>query len=155
LSWCTFFEFENSGGTDLWTEHLQIDKCGDGRYGLRIYNPPTDPDDEEWWIDWEAGEPSPASGLLDLLIKAMSARELRKEVAIEAALALRMELPPTDALLVEQSLTALIAEQPALLDWLTQARNGAAKELKKLVRRHQGPNPNGPPSRARSERRPG
>lgn len=155
MAWDTFFEFENSGGTDLWTEHLQIDECGDGRYGLRIYNPPTDPDDEEWWIEWKADEPSRATGLLGLLIEAMSARELRKEVAIEAALALRLKLPPTDALEVEQSLTALIAEQPALIDWFTQARKGAVKELQKLVRRHQGPNLNAPRNRARPERRPG
>jgi hypothetical protein len=48
----------------MWTDHLQIQRGDDGRYALQIYNPPTVPDREQFWIEWRANEPSKASGLL-------------------------------------------------------------------------------------------
>lgn len=134
MGWDTFFKYKNSGATDMWTEHLQIQRGEDGRYDLRIYNPPTAPDHEQFWIEWRANEPSKASGLLKALIEALDDRGLRIEVGICAALAVRGELRPADVDEVERCLATLLSEQPSLLDWLKEHRKTAAKELQKIMR---------------------
>lgn len=135
VGWDTFFKYKNVGATDMWTEHLQILHQSDGRYDLRVHNRTTAPDHDQFWIEWVAEKPIKACGLLEVLIEAMRARGLRTEIAIQAAIAVRGELPIDDATEVERSLAALLTEQPSLIDWLKQHHKTAARELEKLIRK--------------------
>lgn len=133
MTWMLFYTFENMGMTDAWTEHLEVAAAGEGLYDLRVYNPPVRPDDEPDWIEWQADSPVSADQLLDVLMEGISARGLRKEVALEAALSLRKELPATDAQKLERSLVVKLAQQPSLLEWLKKNREATARALLALA----------------------
>jgi hypothetical protein len=92
----TFYEFENAGAIDVWTELFEFARTNDGKYEFCILSPPVDEDGEPYRIEWESAEAVPASGILQKLFNGIRDRGLRAEFALEAALELLPLLPKDD-----------------------------------------------------------
>lgn len=133
MDWETFYEFENAGATDVWTELFQFTRTENGNYEFQIWNPPVNEDEQPYWIEWASGEAVPASGILHQLFDGISHRELRPEFALEAALELLPFLPKDDADLVRKSMAASIQSDDNLRKGIAALPRKAKTALRPLM----------------------
>lgn len=134
MDWETFYEFENAGATDVWTELFQFARTEEGNYEFQIWNPPVDEDDQPHWIEWSSVEAVPASGILQQLFDGISDRGLRAEFALEAALELLPFLPKDDADLVRESMAASIQSNDNLRKRIAALPRKAKAALRPLMK---------------------
>ena len=134
MDWQTFYEFENAGAIDIWTELFQFARTDDGKYEFHVWNPPACEDDEPYWIEWESDEAVPASGILAQLFEGISDRGLRAEFALEAALELLPVLPKDDADLVGKSMAASIQSDDNLRKGIASLPRKAKAALRAIMK---------------------
>ena len=128
-----FYQYENAGAIDVWTEFFQVTRKADGNYEFCVLSPPVDEDDGPY-REWESAEAVPALGILDQLFEGIRDRELRAEFALEAAIELLPLLPKDDAHLVRKSIVEAIQSDDNLRKAIAALPRKAKVALQALMK---------------------
>jgi hypothetical protein len=129
----TFYEFENAGAIDVWTELFEFTRTDDGKYEFCVLRPPVD-EDEGPYIEWESDEAVPASAILQQLFEGISDRGLRPEFALEAGLGLLPFLPADHAHLLRKSMANSIQSDDNLRKGIAALPREAQAALKAAIK---------------------